>query len=83
MDSFDALSNMLLDSEITVRVEMATVTLSVREWGEIRAGDVIETAVLLREPVVLRVGGREVARGELVNVDGRVGVRVSDVLEPG
>jgi flagellar motor switch/type III secretory pathway protein FliN len=37
---------------------------------------------LLGEPVVLRVAGRAVARGELVDVEGTVGVRVREVFGP-
>ena len=66
-----------------VRVEVASVTLTAREWAKLGPGDVIETGVPLAEPVVLRVGGREVARGELVSVDGELGVRIREIVDPG
>mgnify|MGYP000459228911 CR=1 FL=1 len=40
-------------------------------------GDVITLARRVGEPVVLRVAGVEVARGELVEVEGEVGVRIT------
>ena len=66
-----------------VRVELGAVSMSAREWAQLGAGDVIETAQRIAEPVVLRVAGREVGRGELVNVDGQVGVRIQKLFEGG
>jgi flagellar motor switch/type III secretory pathway protein FliN len=77
------LREIALDAPLIVRVEVASVTLTAREWGTLAAGDVIETGVRLAEPVVLRVGGREVARGELVTVDGELGVRIREMVDPG
>lgn len=78
----DDLTNVLLEAPLTVRVEIASMALSVREWSVLREGDVIDTGVRLREPVVLRVAGREIATGELVNIEGTVGVRLNRILEP-
>jgi flagellar motor switch/type III secretory pathway protein FliN len=64
------------EAPVVVRVEVGSVTLAAREWGVLRAGDVIATAQKISDPVVLRVGGIEVARGELVDVEGTVGVRI-------
>ncbi len=68
--------DVIAEAPLVVRVEVGSVTLSAREWAALRPGDVIETKQRIAEPVVLRVGGREVARGELVNVEGEVGVRI-------
>ena len=76
------LADVVLDQPIVVRVELGAVTLTAREWAALRAGDVIETGRRVAEPVTLRVAGREVARGELVNVEGELGVRILEILEP-
>jgi flagellar motor switch/type III secretory pathway protein FliN len=75
------LADVVLDQPIVVRVELGAVTLTAREWAALRAGDVIETGRRVAEPVALRVAGREVARGELVNVEGELGVRILEILE--
>jgi hypothetical protein len=75
------LADAVLDSPVVVRVELGAVTLTAREWAALRAGDVIETGRRIAEPVVLRVAGRELARGELVNVEGELGVRVLEILD--
>jgi flagellar motor switch/type III secretory pathway protein FliN len=76
----DALNGTALEAPIVVRVELGSVTLLAREWAELRPGDVIETGRRVAEPVVLRVAGQEVARGELVNVDGELGVRIQTLV---
>jgi flagellar motor switch/type III secretory pathway protein FliN len=47
-----------------------------REWAAMGEGDVIALGHPVGHSVLLRVGSQIVARGELVDVDGEVGVRV-------
>lgn len=77
------LEQAVLDSPVVVRVEVGSVTMAAREWGAVRAGDVIETGLRLGEPVALRIAGKEVARGELVNIEGALGVRITELVAPG
>ncbi len=79
----ETLTDVLLDTPVVVRVELGAVSMTAREWAELGPGDVIETGQRIAEPVVLRVAGREVGRGELVNVDGQVGVRIQKLYEGG
>ncbi len=66
----------VLDAPVVVRVEMGSVTLTAKEWAGLAAGDVIAMGKRVAEPVVLRVAGVEVARGELVDIEGELGVRI-------
>lgn len=75
-----SLSDAVLDSPVVVRVEVGAVSLTAREWAELAPGDVIETGRRIAEPVVLRIAGREVARGELVNLEGEIGVRIRELV---
>lgn len=68
----------VLDAPVIVRVEMGAVTLTAREWAALAPGDVIGLEKRLAEPVVLRVGGLEVARGDLVDIEGELGVRIRE-----
>ncbi len=74
------LSQTALDAPLVVRVELGSVSMSAGEWAALEAGDVIETCQRISEPVVLRCAGREVARGELVEVEGQVGVRITELV---
>jgi len=42
----------------------------------VAVGDTVSLARPLAEPVTLRVGGVEVAKGELVDIEGEMGVRI-------
>jgi len=75
-----SLTDAVLDSPVVVRVEMGAVSMTAREWAELGPGDVIETGLRIAAPVVLRVAGREVARGELVSLEGELGVRIRELV---
>jgi flagellar motor switch protein FliN/FliY len=77
----DTTEQAVLDAPIVVRIELGAVTMTARQWSELEPGDVIETGCRIAEPVVLRVGGREVARGELVSIEGELGVRIRKLAE--
>ncbi len=65
-----------LQAPVLVRVEVASVSLSAEEWLRLRPGDVLRTDAPVPAPVVLRVAGVPVARGELVTVEGELGVKI-------
>jgi flagellar motor switch/type III secretory pathway protein FliN len=64
------------DAPVVVRVELGAVEMKAREWANLAPGDVVTLGRKLGDPAVLRVGGVEIARGELVQVDGEYGVRI-------
>jgi type III secretion protein Q len=59
-----------------VRVELGAVTMSAREWAALIPGDVVSVGRRIGDLASLRVAGIEVARGELVDIDGELGVRI-------
>ncbi len=79
----DAASADQLLRELPVEVvcELGRVTMSGRELIELRPGAVIPAGRPLSGPVDLTVGGRVVARGELVDVEGEIGVRITQLNE--
>jgi flagellar motor switch/type III secretory pathway protein FliN len=66
---------------VVVRVEIGVAEMRARDWADISPGDVITLRQRIATPVVLRVGGIEMARGELVDIEGDVGVRVTERLD--
>jgi flagellar motor switch/type III secretory pathway protein FliN len=64
------------DAPVVVRVELGSVEMKAREWASLAPGDVITLGRKVGAPAVLRIAGVEVARGELVQVDGEYGVRI-------
>jgi flagellar motor switch/type III secretory pathway protein FliN len=73
-----ATSDVVLDAPLVVRVEVGAVTLSAAEWASIAPGDIIAVGRRVNEPVILRIAGAEVARGELVDIEGELGVRIRE-----
>jgi type III secretion system YscQ/HrcQ family protein len=72
----DALVEAVGEVPVVVRVEIGVAEMRAREWAAVGRGDVIALGRKLGEPVTLRIGGVAVARGELVDLDGEVGVRI-------
>jgi flagellar motor switch/type III secretory pathway protein FliN len=73
-----ATSEVVLDAPLVVRVEVGAVTLTAAEWAAIGPGDVVALGRRVHEPVLLRIAGAEVARGELVDIEGELGVRIRE-----
>ena len=66
----------LEDAPVVVRVELGTVEMKAREWASLGPGDVVVLGRKIGDPAILRVGGVELARGELVQVEGEMAVRI-------
>ena len=76
-DPNDALAR---DLSVPISCRLAQLDLSVRELLELQPGAVIGLARPLGAPVELCAGERVLARGELVDVEGELGVRVSEIV---
>lgn len=64
---------------ITLAVELGRVTLTLADLARLEPGAAIPLDLRKDGAVVLRAGERAVARGELVEIDGALGVRVAQV----
>jgi type III secretion protein Q len=80
-DGDDTLTDAVLEAPVVVRVELGAVSMPASDWAKLRPGDVIETGTRVAEPVVLRIAGQAVARGELVDIDGELGVRIRELVK--
>ena len=71
------------DVPVVVRVEVGEAVMAARDWASLGQGDVVALGRRVGEPVVLRVEGVELARGELVDLEGEVAVRILERLGAG
>ena len=71
-----AASDLAADAPIELQVEVARFSVSLGELQRLQAGDVLTTGRKIGERVHLQVGGQSFAEGELVDVEGEVGVRL-------
>jgi flagellar motor switch/type III secretory pathway protein FliN len=83
LDESSALVTAIGDVPILVRVEIGEARMAARDWAALQRGDVIALGRRVGERVTLRVGGVPVASGELVEIDGDVGVRIVERLNVG
>ena len=63
-------------AEVELRVEVGRLSVTLAELQRLAVGEVVEFPVPVEAPATLVAGGRPVATGELVDVGGRVGVRI-------
>jgi flagellar motor switch protein FliM len=75
----DALVEELGDTPVELGVELARFQLSLSELGLLRRGQVVSTGRPIGSRVTLRAGDTAIGYGELVDVDGEVGVRLLEV----
>jgi type III secretion protein Q len=68
------------DAPVELCLELARFTLRLDELSALRRGEVLSTGRAIGERVLLSAGGRAVAHGELVDVDGEIGVRIADLV---
>lgn len=67
------------ETPLCVRLEVGSLEMSAAEWAALRPGDVVQSGRRIDDAVILRAGGREIARGELVDIEGELGVRITQV----
>jgi len=63
-----------------VRVEIGAISLPAKDWAQLRPGDILETSQPVGSEVTLRVAGKAIALGELLNIEGELGVRITKLL---
>src|SRR5581483_718046 len=72
--------DLLLDVSLQVSVELGRTRMTIAEVLALHAGSVIELDKIAGEPVDILVNGTRIARGEVVVVDDKFGVRVLEVV---
>ena len=69
-------AELLNDIPLQIAVELARVPATAEEVVGLKVGQVLDLNRVPGEPIELSVNGKVVARGEIVEVDGNLGVRV-------
>ena len=72
--------NLVLDVPVTLAVELGSCQLPMREVLQLNAGSVVQLNKPADAPVELFVNGKLVARGEVVVVEDRFGVKITELL---
>lgn len=72
----------LLDVAVTVAAELGRRRMTVAEVSRLRPGAIVELYRSVADPVELVAQGIPIARGEVVVVDDRFAVRITEILDP-
>lgn len=70
------------EAHLELVVQLAAVSRSLRELGELAVGQVVPLGRPLAGPYEICVAGQRVGQGELVDVDGELGVRIVSLRAP-
>jgi flagellar motor switch protein FliN/FliY len=74
--------DLIMDVNVTVALEVGRTSISVRELLSLTPGSIIELDRLAGEPLDVLVNGIKVARGEVVVVNEKFGIRLTEVVPP-
>lgn len=72
----------ILDIPLTVTVELGRAKMLINDLLQLGQGSVIELAKLVGEPLEILVNNKLVARGEVVVVNEKFGIRLTDIISP-
>ena len=68
--------------EVTMTVEVGNTEIKIRDLLRLNEGSVIELDRLAGDPLDILVNGTIIARGEVVMVGERFGIRFSEIVSP-
>lgn len=74
--------DLILDIPLTVTVELGRSKMLINDLLQLSQGSVIELTKLVGEPLEVLVNQKLVARGEVVVVNEKFGVRLTDIVSP-
>jgi len=72
--------DMVLDIPVTMAMELGRTHISIRNLLQLNQGSVVELDRMAGEPMDVRVNGTLIARGEVVVVNDKFGIRLTDVI---
>lgn len=74
--------DMILDIPVNLTVELGRTKLAIRSLLQLAQGSVVELDGLAGEPMDVLVNGCLIAQGEVVVVNDKFGIRLTDIISP-
>mgnify|MGYP001197139349 FL=1 len=74
--------DMILDIPVQLTVELGRTKISIRNLLQLAHGSVVELDGLAGEPMDVLVNGTLIAQGEVVVVNDKFGIRLTDIITP-
>lgn len=82
MPSEDVSLDVILDIPVTIAMEIGRTRINIRNLLQLNQGSVVELDRLAGEPLDVLVNGTLIAHGEVVVVNEKYGIRLTDVISP-
>jgi flagellar motor switch protein FliN/FliY len=73
---------MILDIPVQISVELGRTKINIRNLLQLAHGSVVELDALAGEPMNVLVNGTLIAQGEVVVVNDKFGIRLTDIITP-
>ncbi len=74
--------DVILDIPVSISMEVGSTDISIRNLLQLNQGSVVELDRLAGEPLDVLVNGTLIAHGEVVVVNEKFGIRLTDVISP-
>lgn len=72
----------IMDIPVNIAMEVGSTEIAIRNLLQLNQGSVIELDRLAGEPLDVKVNGTLIAHGEVVMVNEKFGIRLTDVVSP-
>ncbi|MCP3665124.1 MAG: flagellar motor switch protein FliN [Gammaproteobacteria bacterium] len=72
----------ILDVPVTISMEIGRTKINIRNLLQLNQGSVVELDRLAGEPMDVLVNGTLIAQGEVVVVNEKFGIRLTDIISP-
>nr|WP_298376072.1 flagellar motor switch protein FliN [uncultured Halomonas sp.] len=73
---------MIMDIPVKLTVELGRTRITIKQLLELAQGSVIELDGLAGEPMDILINGYLIAQGEVVVVDDKYGIRITEIITP-
>ncbi len=74
--------NMILDIPVQLTVELGRTRIPIKHILQLAQGSIVELETLAGEPMDVLVNGYLIAQGEVVVVNDKFGIRLTDIVTP-
>jgi len=74
--------DVILDIPVLLSMEVGSTQIAIRNLLQLTQGSVVELDRLAGEPLDVKVNGTLIAHGEVVVVNEKYGIRLTDVMSP-
>ena len=74
--------DMILDIPVQVAVELGRTKITIKSLLQLAHGSVVELDAMAGEPMSVFVNGTLIAQGEVVVVNDKFGIRLTDIVTP-